>query len=712
MKRLAAGIAVGVALMFTAGSGADTGNVNWSGNGNQTITAVDASGATATFDVTATDPTTSGSLAVGCVPASGSQFPLGDTQVECTTTDSGGQPATTDFTITVKDQTNPVVTVPADLSTTAADPGGKAVTFSASATDNVDGSLTPICLPASGSTFVVGQTTVTCSATDGAGNHGSAGFTITVSLVDTTPPVVTVPAGINDVATNPVGKVKTFTATATDNIDGSLTPTCGPLSSGATFPIAQTTETCQATDAHGNTGSATFTVTITDGVPPQLTVPANQTVGATSPAGAVVTYSAQATDNVDGTITPSCAPASGSTFPAKATTQVACTATDAAHNSTTKSFNVTVNDSAPSLTHVNDIVTEANGPSGAAVTYTPPSATDIVEGGLTATCVPVSGSTFPLGATTVNCSATNSSNQTSTTSFGVLVHDTTPPVVPIPGHLSLTSDSAVPATNPLVARFLNLRATDLVDPSPHVISNAPSVFPIGKTTVTFTAVDRSGNTVTASGTIEVVAAPVPTPVVTPGTTPPDRTPPANIRNLTIRISGRSALLRWRLPTGDFDHVVVFRSAGAKKAVAVYRGAGPRFVDHRLKMGVVYRYLVVAVDHTGNQSAGVAALARPTAQPLFGPAAGQRVAAPVVLHWRPQGRATFYNVQLYRAKTKVLSAWPKHAKLVLTARWSYGGKTRKLLPGRYTWYVWPAHGTRKVPKYQSLEGFNSFVVVEA
>ena len=712
MKRLAAAIAVLVALLVAAGSGATTttGNVNWSGNGDQTVAAVDASGGPATIDVTATDPTTTGALTVNCDHASGT-FPLGDTNVHCDTTDSLAQPATTDFTITVKDQTNPVVSVPADITDTTSDPGGKVESFTATATDNVDGSLTAGCSPASGFTFPIGQTTVNCTATDAAGNQGSASFKVTLSLLDTTPPVVTVPGPMNVNATGPSTAVS-FSASAVDAVDGSLPVTCAPPS-GSGFPVQETTVTCSATDSSNNTGQASFTVTVHDVTAPQLTVPADQTVGATSPAGAAVSYSAQATDNVDGAITPVCAPASGSTFPAKVSTLVTCTATDAANNQTTKSFHVTVNDSAPVLTHVDDIVAEANSPSGAVVTYTPPSATDIVDGGLvTVTCAPLSGTTFPLGATTVNCHATNSSNQTSTSSFGVLVHDTTPPVLPVPGQLSLTSDSPVSATNTLVARFLDLRATDLVDRRPRVQSNAPSVFSFGKTTVTFTAIDASGNRSTASGTVEVIKAQTPTPVVAPGSAPPDRTPPANVGNLTIRVSGRVALLQWRPPTGDFDHVAILRAAGGKKAVTVYSGASSKFVDHRLTRGVVYRYLVVAVDKTGNRSTGVAALARAAAQPLFGPVAGQRVTSPVVLHWRPKDGATFYNVQLFRGKTKVLSAWPKTAKLVVDAKWSYAGKTRHLLPGRYSWFVWPARGTRSAPKYQSLEGFNSFVVVNA
>ena len=79
------------------------------------------------------------------------------------------------------DITDPVVTVPADITAQATGPGGAVVSFPATATDNRDGALTPICTPPSGSTFVVGTTTVTCTATDAAGNTGEAEFEVTVT---------------------------------------------------------------------------------------------------------------------------------------------------------------------------------------------------------------------------------------------------------------------------------------------------------------------------------------------------------------------------------------------------------------------------------------------------------------------------------------------------------------------------------------------------
>jgi hypothetical protein len=56
------------------------------------------------------------------------------------------------------------------------------VTFAATATDKVGGAIAPICAPASGTAFAVGTTTVTCTATDAAGNAATGNFTVTVQL--------------------------------------------------------------------------------------------------------------------------------------------------------------------------------------------------------------------------------------------------------------------------------------------------------------------------------------------------------------------------------------------------------------------------------------------------------------------------------------------------------------------------------------------------
>lgn len=108
-----------------------------------------------------------------------------------------------------------------------------------------------------------------------------------------------------------------------------------------------------------NVRAATFRLPSGDATPPVLTVPANLTVNATSPSGAVVSYVVTATDAVDPSPTVSCAPASGSSF-SIGTTVVTCTATDASGNSSQASFSVTVKGASGQIADLIALVTSFN----------------------------------------------------------------------------------------------------------------------------------------------------------------------------------------------------------------------------------------------------------------------------------------------------------------------------------------------------------------
>ena len=136
-------------------------------------------GTTVKFSVSATDYT-GAALAVSCKPTSGSRFPLGQTTVRCTTSDSYGNNVAKSFTITIVDTTPPSLTVPADFAVDAISPAGAPVAYTVAATDLVNGAISPLCTSFSGDTFAIGNTTVTCTATDGAGNRASAAFTVHV----------------------------------------------------------------------------------------------------------------------------------------------------------------------------------------------------------------------------------------------------------------------------------------------------------------------------------------------------------------------------------------------------------------------------------------------------------------------------------------------------------------------------------------------------
>src|SRR5574337_387645 len=316
---------------------------------------------------------------------------------------------------------------------------------------------------------------------------------------DTTPPVVTPPQNQLSAATDSSGAVVFYPpATATDNVGVVGQVICTPPS-GSLFPVGVTTVTCSAKDAAGNIGSATFTVTVQDTTPPTITVPSPITAEATSQNGATVTYSVSATDNVGVTSGPTCNHPSGSIFPFGATT-VTCSAKDAAGNIGSATFTVTVQDiTPPTITVPSPITAEATSHNGATVTYSV-SATDLVSGTVPVTCTPASGTSFGLGTTNVSCSATDGKGNTGSASFTIKVQDTTPPTITAPASISTT------ATGALTTVTLGTpTVSDLVDSNPTVTNNAPSGgFPVGTTTVTWTATDHSGNKATALQTVTII----------------------------------------------------------------------------------------------------------------------------------------------------------------------------------------------------------------
>lgn len=173
-----------------------------------------------------------------------------------------------------QDTAPPMLSVPDDIIVEATGPYGTVVTYEASAMDAQDGELTPVCAPASGNTFPLGLTFVTCTATNTSGNSASDSFNVTV--VDTTPPVLKVPEDFTLETTSPSGAEVTFTASATDTVDGDLTPICTPAS-GNIFTLGTTSVICTATDATGNSASASFNVAVVrTNRPPILAPIANQ----------------------------------------------------------------------------------------------------------------------------------------------------------------------------------------------------------------------------------------------------------------------------------------------------------------------------------------------------------------------------------------------------------------------------------------------------
>ncbi|MHB8643091.1 MAG: HYR domain-containing protein [Gaiellaceae bacterium] len=305
--------------------------------------ATSASGAQVQFFFpTARSDQNNAAVPVSCDHFGGELFGFGLTHVICTAT-ADFVTTRASFEVIVQDTTPPALTVPADTTLEANGPGGRIVSYSATAYDVVDGGRPVTCSKASDTVFPIGVTTVTCTSTDTRSNTGTKTFKVTIT--DTTAPAITtVPPDQTAEATSSAGAAVTFTTpTATDIVDGSVTSVCTPAS-GSTFAIGSTKVTCTATDAHGNASSTSFNVMVRDTAPPTITVPHNKIVKARKAKGVKgvkVSYRARAHDLVDGAVTTHCTPASGKTFRI-GTTTVKCTAEDAAGNKASKSFRVTV----------------------------------------------------------------------------------------------------------------------------------------------------------------------------------------------------------------------------------------------------------------------------------------------------------------------------------------------------------------------------------
>jgi hypothetical protein len=463
------------------------------------VEATGPTGASVPFTLPATHDLVDGNGTATCDAASGDTFPLGTSTVHCDATDAHGNHATqVSFTITVVDTTPPTIAAHGDVTTEATGPTGALVDYGSIATsDLVDGAGTATCAPATNTTFALGNTTVTCHATDAHSNAATA-TTFKVTVRDTTPPTIDAPANIDHVeATGASGAPVTFGLPAThDLVDGDGMATCD-ATSGDTFALGTTTVHCDATDAHGNHATqVNFTITVVDTTPPVIAAHADVgPVEATGPGGAFVTYAAPATsDVVDGAGSASCVAAPGSQF-ALGDTVVTCNASDAHHNAALPTtFKVKVRDTtAPVIAAHGDVTVEATGALGAIVTYSAPTTTDIVDGNGLASCAAASGSQFPLGTTTVTCNAVDVAGNVATpTTFKVIVHDTTAPVLAFHADVTATATGNSSAN----VTYTLPTATDIVDGTDTVTCTpaSGSSFAVGSTTVNCAATDHAGNT--------------------------------------------------------------------------------------------------------------------------------------------------------------------------------------------------------------------------
>jgi uncharacterized repeat protein (TIGR01451 family)/CSLREA domain-containing protein len=314
----------------------------------------------------------------------------------------------------------------------------------------------------------------------------------------------TLPAGTTFVSLTSPGSCSTPAVGGTGTVSCSL----GALAAGASATI---TLVVNVNAAPGSTITNTASVSgmLSDPSPGNNSATANTTVlivcMLTCPAslirntdpnqcGAVVTYQQPGASGPCGTVT--CSPASGSFFP-KGTTNVTCSTA-----AITCSFDITVVDNIPpQITCPADIIVPTDPGMGVAVgNYAFATFTDNCPGA-NAVCLPPSGTVFPLGVSTVTCSAKDVAGNNAACAFTVTVIDAEAPqircpvnvaIVPPPGQTSAVVNYAAPTVSDNLPG-----ATAACSPL------SGSSFPTGITTVICTAADARGNRASCSFLVTV-----------------------------------------------------------------------------------------------------------------------------------------------------------------------------------------------------------------
>ena len=405
-----------------------------------------------------------------------------------TATDDAGNSSSATQTITVEDTTAPEFTsVPADYTVECSD---EMPMDDATASDNCsDVSITveseTIAGDAAGNYTIVR----TFTATDACGNSTQATQTITVE--DTTAPELSIPA---DYTAECSDELILEDATATDNCGEVTIEVSSETTAGDCDGSYTVTRTFTATDAAGNSSSATQTIAVEDTTAPELTIPADYTAECDE---ALVMDDATASDNCsDVSITVSSDTIAGNAA-GNYTIVRTFTATDACGNSTSASQTITVEDTtAPELSIPADYTAECSDE----LILDDATATDncgevTIEVSSETTAGDCDGSYTVTRTFTATDDAGNSSSATQT----ITVEDTTAPeFTSVPADYTVECSDEMPMDDATASD--NCSDVSITVESETIAGDAAGNYTIVRT---FTATDACGNSTSASQTITV-----------------------------------------------------------------------------------------------------------------------------------------------------------------------------------------------------------------
>lgn len=472
-------------------------------------TAANAAGANVSYSVNAIDGCGS-PVSFTYSIVSGSFFPIGTRTVQVTATDVSGNTANASFTVTVVDNQAPSITAPANVTVNTNAGVAFATGVNLGEPTVNDNSASGVVVTNNAPTqFPIGNTTVTWTATDAAGNSNTATQVVTVRDIE--PPVLVVPATVTTTTNNSQAFATNVTlgnASATDNSGSAGISNNAPTQ----FPIGTTTVIWTAIDAAGNRTTANQLVIVEDKEAPVLVAPSNKTVS-TDPGTNVAT--GVSLGNASGSDNSGMAVQIGNNAPSVyqlGENQVIWTITDAFGNSATGIQIITVVDTEkPLITGITDIVVDAPVGSNTATVLSlgTPTATDNVN--LISLSNSATGTTYPIGTTSIVWTAKDAAGNESTAIQLVIVRDRTAPVLNgVPANTT-ASCNTIPSVATVTAsdNYDASVTVSFTESSTKGTNPAQASFYNYVITRTWSARDAAGNQVSASQTITVTDAQAP-----------------------------------------------------------------------------------------------------------------------------------------------------------------------------------------------------------
>jgi sugar lactone lactonase YvrE len=413
-------------------------------------------------------------------------FPIGETIVTWTTIDSSNNFSSLTQLVSVIDTTAPEILLLGDITLEASSVDANIVNLDNPIVSDIQDVTIYIIAP---DIFPIGETIVTWTATDTSGN--SASTTQTVTIVDTKKPGLSIPQDQTVEASSFEGTLVEIGQAEAHDITGisSIVHDAPDVFSLGSTMIAWT-----ATDNHDNITIAYQRITVVDTTTPTIISPQD-----------IVAEVIDPTMNYIGLGELSVADSVGIEFVTNdkpitfsfGSTTITWTVTDTSGNISQATQVVTLVDTTePEIIAPSDIVAEATDLSGTMIELGEAIAHDVM--GITSV-TEHPPRFFVLGETTVTWTATDTSGNSASTTQIVTIVDTTPPIITAPDSITVEATSA----NSNIVALGNPVFSDLVD-IPSISNNAPDVFSVGETTITWTAVDESGNSASATQTVTIV----------------------------------------------------------------------------------------------------------------------------------------------------------------------------------------------------------------